>query len=107
MKQEEIIKRIEYVRDNPNNEEVYYDLLRELGNVGHEYRNYMHNEENEPINIDSELSYLEDGDFTFSCSLLTAILRKDHFCNGAIRERFEKGQITSVLNRMIKTYDAK
>lgn len=84
MKQEEIIKKIEYVRDNPNNEEVYYDLLRELGNVGHEYRNYMHNEENEPINIDLELSYLEDGDFTFSCSLLTAILREDHFCNGAI-----------------------
>ncbi len=107
MNREEIIKRIEYVRDNPNNEEVYYDLLRELGNVGHEYWNYMHNEENEPINIDLELSYLEAGDFTFSCALMTAILREDYFCNGVIRERYEKGHITSVLNRMIKTYDAK
>lgn len=107
MNQEEVIKRIEYVRDNPNVEGVYYDLLRELGNVGHEYWNYMHNEENELINIDSELLYLENGDFTFLCALLTAILREDHFCNGVIRERYKKGQITSALNRMIKTFDVK
>ena len=72
---------------------MYSDLLRELGNVGHEYWNYMHNEENEPINIDLEPLYLENGDFTFSCALLTTILREDHFCNGAIRERYKKGQI--------------
>lgn len=107
MNQEEVIKRIEYVRDNPNVEGVYYDLLRELGNVGHEYWNYMHSEENELINIDSELLYLENGDFTFLCALLTAILREDHFCNGVIRERYKKGQITSALNRMIKTFDVK
>ena len=47
------------------------------------------------------------GDFTFSCALLTAILRENHFCNGVIQERYEKGQITSVLNRMIKTFGVK
>ncbi len=100
-----IKEKIAYVRDNPNIEEVYYELLHDVGCDGMHYWDYMHNGDEEGISIDDEMKYLKEGDFFYACALLTAILREDHFSNGAIYERLERGQVAEVLNRMIETAD--
>jgi len=96
-------EKIIQVREKPGNEIIYYTLLKELGYESMHYWEYMHNDENTPINIDIEFRYLYSADFEFACALLTAILREDYFSNGALRRRQEMGQVTELLSRMIET----
>ena len=84
--------------DHPNTEELYYDLLERMGDLKRNYWDYM---STEPINCDIELQRLPAADYDLCAALLTMLLREDHFSNGALRERYEAGQVDAILQKMI------
>lgn len=100
---ESIKEKIQYVKNNPGNEDRYYSLLSLLNCEGMNYWDYMHNEENEPVNINSEMKYLKEEGLMFALAMLTAILREDHFSNGSLIERIENGDVDKVLERVLET----
>ena len=95
----EKIFAIQYAVDHPNTEEQYYDLLERMGDLKTNYYDYM---TTEPINCDMELQRLPDADYDLCAALLTMLLREDHFSNGALRMRYEAGQVDAILSRMIE-----
>ena len=94
----EKILAIQYAIDHPSTEELYYDLLERMGDLKTNYYDYM---TTEPINCDMELRRLPDADYDLCAALLTMLLREDHFSNGALRVRYEAGQVDAILYRMI------
>lgn len=100
MTKQEKISAIQYAIDNPNTEELYYDLLGQMGDLKTNYWEYM---TTEPINCDNELKRLPDADYELCTALLTMLLREDHFCNGSLMKRFEEGSLNAILHRMIET----
>ena len=98
MTKAEKILAIQYAIDHPNAEELYYDLLERMGDLKRNYWDYM---SSEPIICDIELERLPDADYDLCAALLTMLLREDHFSNGALRERYEAGQVDAILYRMI------
>ena len=97
MTKAEKILAIQYAIDHPNTEEQYYDLLERMGDLKKNYWDYMLTE---PINCDIELKRLPMADYDLCAALLTMLLREDHFSNGALRERYEVGQVDAILRRM-------
>ena len=94
----EKVLAIQHAIDHPNIEEMYYDLLERMGDLKSNYWEYM---STEPINCDIELKRLPEADYDLCAALLTMLLREDHFSNGALRERYEAGQVDAILYRMI------
>ena len=99
----EKILAIQYTIDHPNTEEQHYDLLERMGDLKTNYYDYM---TTEPINCDMELQRLPDADYDLCAALLTMLLREDHFSNGALRMRYEAGQVDAILHRMIELLGA-
>ena len=95
----EKIVAIQHAINHPNTEEMYYDLLERMGDLKRNYWDYM---SSEPINCDIELERLPDADYDLCTALLTMLLREDHFSNGALRVRYEAGQVDAILHRMIE-----
>ena len=98
MTKTEKILVIQHVIDHPKTEELYYDLLERMGDLKRNYWDYM---STEPINCDVELKRLPEANYDLCAALLTMLLREDHFSNGALRERYEAGQVDAILRRMI------
>ena len=98
MKNAEKILAIQHAIDHPDTEELYYALLERMGDLKTNYYDYM---STEPINCDMELQRLPDADYDLCAALLTMLLREDHFSNGALRVRYEAGQVDAILYRMI------
>ncbi len=96
----EKINLIEYVIQNPRNEEVYYELLERIGGIKGYYGDYLITE---PIDCDKELERLPNADFELCVAFLTMLLREDHFSNGSFCKRYEAGQVDAVLKRMLAT----
>ena len=99
----EKILAIQNAIDHPNTEELYYDLLERMGDLKKNYWDYM---STEPVNCDIELKRLPEADYDLCAALLTMLLREDHFSNGALRERYEAGQVDAILHRMIVLLDS-
>ena len=98
MTNSEKILAIQFAIDHPNTEELYYDLLERMGDLKRNYWDYM---STEPINCNIELQRLPTADYDLCAALLTMLLREDHFSNGALRVRYEAGQVDAILYRMI------
>ena len=96
----EKIELIEYVLEHPGNEGVYYELLDCLGGLQRNYGAYL---TTQPIECDQELTRIPTADFELCKALLTMLLREDHWCNGSLVKRYERGQVDAILNRMIIT----
>ena len=75
----------------------FYDRLDEAGLIAYDYGSYM---VTEPIHVDEELTRVKDADWNLCRALLTMLFREDHFSNGSLMERFEKGQIKNILERI-------
>ena len=99
----EKILAIQNAIDHPNTEELYYDLLERMGDLKKNYWDYM---STEPVNCDIELKRLPEADYDLCAALLTMLLREDYFSNGALRERYEAGQVDAILHRMIVLLDS-
>lgn len=97
------INAIQAVRGNFHNEDVYYKLLEDMGDLKTNYRDYM---VSELIDSDTELERLEEADYELCTALFTMLLREDHFCNGSLCKRYESGQLDAVLCKMIKELDS-
>ena len=103
MTNSEKILAIQFAIDHPNTEELYYDLLERMGDLKRNYWDYM---SSEPINCNIELQRLPTADYDLCAALLTMLLREDHFANGALRARYESGQVNAILHRMIALLSA-
>ena len=103
MTNSEKILAIQFAIDHPNTEELYYDLLERMGDLKRNYWDYM---STEPINCDVELQRLPEADYNLCAALLTMLFREDHFSNGALRARYESGQVNAILHRMIALLSA-
>ena len=99
MTNQEKIKAIKHLIDNPNSEVAYYQLLEDMGGLKINYNEYM---TTAPINCDVELERVPAAGWNLTCALLTMLLREDHFDNGAFMRRQHKGQVDAILNRMIE-----
>ena len=84
-------------------DDLYIEVLEEIGALDRHYWEHM---TTEPINPDEELKRLPDANYELCAALLTMLLREDHFCNGAFGNRFEKGQVTPIVERMIELLEA-
>ncbi len=80
-------------------DDLYIEVLEEIGALDRHYCEYM---TTGPINPDEELKRLPNADYELCAALLTMLLREDYFCNGAFAERFEKGQVTPIVEKMIE-----
>ena len=74
-----------------------YGFLGDTNLVVVNYGEYL---STQPINVDKELSKIDDADFELCCVLITMILREDHFNNGSYDKRFEDGFVHKVLTKM-------
>ena len=79
--------------------EKYYSTLEEIEDYKSNYKDYM---TTAPINVDDELRRLSDADYELCTALLTMLLREDYFDDGSFEERYSNGQVTPVIERMIK-----
>lgn len=78
-------------------EEAYYKALEAAGDMKYHYYDFS----TEGLNCDREIMRLQNADYGICCALPTMLLREDHFCNGSFEERYRKGQVLSILNRII------
>ena len=78
---------------------TFYEVLDDIDALKSNYYDYM---KTEPINADEELKRLSSADYDLCCALLTMLLREDHFCEGMFGRRFEAGQVTPIIDRMIE-----
>lgn len=92
------ITKIHDALKHPGNEEMYYRLLEDLGDLKKNYSDYM---TTEPINIDEELGRVPEADYELCTALLTALLREDHFSNGSLQRRLQTGEVNMILERML------
>jgi hypothetical protein len=83
---------------NTSNENYYYDCLRDIGDLKNNYYNYL---TTSPMDVEIELKRLPEADYALCAALLTMLLREDHFSNGSFERRYHKGDVTSILQRMM------
>lgn len=81
----------------PLQPEVYLDLLTAHDWEQPQYYEFMMTR---PVWMDMELRRVETADFSLCCALLTALLREDHFSNGAFAARVRNGDVKRLLHRM-------
>ena len=78
------------------------DFNRAMDATGDLVDNYfVYLDTEDGINCDKELKRLPNADYKLCCVLLTMLLREDHFDNGCFSERYDKGQVLPIVNRMI------
>ena len=78
--------------------DTYYETLEDINAIKYHYYDYM---VTEPINADEELKRLPSANYDLCCALITMLLREDHFSNGSFGERFENGDVTPIVEKMI------
>lgn len=83
---------------NTGREGHYYNCLSDMGDLKGNYYDYL---KTRPMDATKELKRLPDADFDLCAALLTMVLREDHFCNGSFEQRYQNGEVTPILQRMI------
>ncbi len=81
--------------------EDFYKALEDAGDIKFRYHEYA-SQKDGGISCEEELKRLQNADYDICCALMTMLLREDHFCNGSFEERYRKGQVSPILERMIK-----
>jgi len=84
---------------NSSSENHYYDCLSDIGDFKGDYYHYLNTR---PMDVEIEMKRLPEADYELCAALLTMLLREDHFSNGSFARRYHKGEVTSILNRMMK-----
>ena len=81
--------------------EDFYKALEDAGDIKFQYHEYASPKDG-GLNCEEELKRLQNADYDICCALMTMLLREDHFCNGSFEKRYRKGQVSPILERMIK-----
>ena len=95
------IDKIKVIREfisKPNISRLY-EMLERIDLIKYNYTEYMITA---PINCDEELRRISDAEYDVACAIMTMLLREDRFSNGALKERYEKGQVVPVLERLVE-----
>ena len=79
--------------------DFYTQVLEEIGALDFHYYDKM---TTSPIDVTVELGRLPQADFSLCGTLLTMLLREDHFSEGSFDKRFRNGEVTPIVERMIK-----
>ena len=77
----------------------FYNVLEDCNAIITNYQDYMITT---PINVETELLRLSTANYDLCCSLLTMLLREDHFNNGVFERRQRCGQVQPIIQRIIK-----
>ena len=96
--QKKIAQLKQLLKDRPLNEDAYSKMLQDLDELDTRYGDKMRTA---PIDADAELKRVPNADFSLCGTLLTMLLREDHFCEGSLIKRIEKGDVALILERMI------
>ena len=78
--------------------DFYTEVLEEIGALDYRYYDKM---TTSPIDVKEELKRLPQADFSMCGTLLTMLLREDHFSEGIFGKRFREGDVTPIVERMI------
>ena len=78
--------------------EFFYDTLEKFGYLKLKFSDYA---STQPIDCQQELLKLPSADYNTCCTLLTMLLREDHFSNGSFEERQRAGQVKPIIDRML------
>lgn len=78
--------------------DFYTEVLEEIGALDYRYYDKM---TTSPIDVKAELNRLPQADFSMCGTLLTMLLREDHFSEGIFGKRFREGDVTPIVERMI------
>lgn len=70
-----------------------------MGDPKANYRDYMITD---PVDVGIELNRLSDADYELCAVFLTMLLGEDYFCNGEFEIRYSNGQITPIIEKMVK-----
>ena len=104
MKLNEKIAMLEkLIVNDVSSEERFYVILEKCDVLKANYNEYM---TTVPIDCDVELRRLPNANYDLCCALLTMLLREDHFCNGSFSRRQRRGQVKTVIERMIKLLES-
>ena len=99
MTKDEKIKALQRVIGHPNRGSVYYKLFEDMGDLKFDYCNYM---TTKPVDCDLELERLPLADYELCSALFIMLLREDYFSTGALKRRYEAGQVDDILVRMVE-----
>ena len=99
---QEKIERIKNILGRKLDLTQYYNLLEEMGDMKHDYNDYMITA---PINADEELKRLDKADYELCTALLTMLLREERFFEGSFERRVNLGQVDVILERMLKVLE--
>lgn len=99
-------EKITALREFISNPNLYqlYELLEKIDLIKYNYSEYM---TTAPINCDEELKRVPHEECDVVCAIMTMLFREDHFSNGALMERHEKGQVIPVLKRIVELLQQK
>lgn len=81
-----------------------FSFLETNGMVVYNYSDYL---SSNPIDVDYELEQLDSTDIETCCALLTMLFREDHFREGSFMERWRKGEVQIVLQRLMTLIKSK
>lgn len=89
---------------NTAREYHYYDCLQDIGDLKENYYNYL---TTSPMDPEIEIKRIPEADYNLCAALLTMLLREDHFSNGQFERRYQQGDVTSILQRMVSLLKTK
>jgi len=90
---------LELLKTNTGLVKSYYFTLEQIGDLKTNYIDYM---TTAPIDVNTELKRLVGANYDLCTALLTMLLREDYFSNGSFEERYYKGQVTPIVEKMIE-----
>ena len=90
---------LELLKTNTGLVKSYYFTLEQIGDLKTNYIDYM---TTAPIDVNTELKRLVGANYELCTALLTMLLREDYFSNGSFEERYYKGQVTPIVEKMIE-----
>ena len=90
---------LELLKTNTGLVKSYYFTLEQIGDLKTNYIDYM---TTAPIDVNTELKRLVGANYDLCTALLNMLLREDYFSNGSFEERYYKGQVTPIVEKMIE-----
>lgn len=102
MTNEEKIRKLQFLKDHPQEITMYFQVLDEMGDLKYRYGKYL---STNPFDMDQEMERIDTADYELCTGLFAALLREDHYQEGCFKKRLESGQVDKILNRMISQLD--
>ena len=74
----------------------YYEALEDINAMVYNYPDWFDDK-----GVDEQLKKLDKADYNMACAIMTLVLREDYWINGSFKRRFEAGEVTPIIEKMI------